>query len=586
MTKETIDTRQFSVSPHIIYSLIKAQAGTLAKGVLECIMNSVDAGAASIDIVLNNRSLTVTDDGKGFQTRAEIEACFEVFGFEHHEGDRAYGQFGIGRAQLWNFCSTVWHTNGFRMDVDIKNRGLDYDLVGNVGPVKGLRIEGKFYEPMSTSDVLACERELKDLAMFVHIPVTFNGERISQDPAARKWTHETDDAWILLTNVSRSLTVYNLGVKVKDYESYHVGTGGLVVTKPGVRLSLNMARNDILMTECKVWKRIKPFLQSKSDEVVKKTSRLTEEQTSNLSTRFLSGEMSYAAIESRKLIRDIVGGNHTLEEFYERAWGTFDQLVTFAPSNEAGPAAEESHKQNICFVLSQKTLHRFSVRTLDEFMRKVEAQLKAEGMDLVALRKKGERGQQLTVERLKVEENWKKACSKISDGHTDIPHKDWTKAEQAAMSALRSASSTVVHILRRLNLVAADTKVRELRLGVSDVSGAWTDGVHTITFERRTLATLDQGCSGALHVVSDLVHEYLHEGPTSGTHIHDDEFYERYHQAMNFYPLSTWGSTVGDVVNRLMAEYMKECTKRKVHVKSRIRQNSENAEAFSIAEAA
>lgn len=586
MTQETVDTRQFSVSPHIIYSLIKAQAGSLAKGLLECVMNSVDAGAKNIDIVLNNRSLTVNDDGKGFQTRAEIEACFEVFGFEHHEGDRQYGQFGIGRAQLWNFCSTVWHTNGFRMDVDIKNRGLDYDLVGNVGPVKGLRIEGSFYEPMSTSDVLACERELKDLAMFVHIPVTLNGERISQDPAARKWTHETDDAWILLSNVSRNLTVYNLGVKVKEYESYHVGSGGLVVTKPGVRLSLNMARNDILMTECKVWKRIKPFLQSKSDEVVKKASRLTEEQMSNLSTRFLSGDMPYADIESRKLIRDVVGGNHTLEEFYERAWSTFDKVVTFASKNEAGPAAEESHKQNYCFVLSQKTLERFNVRTLDEFMRKVEAQLKSEGMDIVAIRKKAECGQQPTVQRLKVQENWKKACSKICDGHTDIPHKDWTKSEQAAISALRSAATTVLHILKRMDLVEKSTQLRELRLGVSDVADAWTDGTHTITFERRVLATLDQGCSGAMHVVSALVHEYLHEGPTSGTHVHDEDFYERHHNAMAYYPHNTWGQTIGDVVNRLMAEYMKELSKRKVHIKSRIRQNSENAEAFGIAEAA
>jgi hypothetical protein len=586
MTKETVDTRQFSVSPHIIYSLIKAQAGTLAKGVLECIMNSVDAGAASIDIVLNNRSLTVTDDGKGFKTRAEIEACFEVFGFEHHEGDRSYGQFGIGRAQLWNFCSTVWHTNEFRMDVDIKNRGLDYDLIGNAGPVKGLRIEGTFYEPMSTSDVLACERELKELAAYVHIPVTFNGERISQDPADRKWTHETDDAWISLSNVSSSLTVYNLGVKVKDYSSYHVGCGGLVVTKPGVRLSLNMARNDILMAECKVWKRIRPFLQNKTDEVVKKTSRLTEEQMANMATRFLSGDIAYRDIENRKLIRDVVGGNHTLAEFYDRAWGSFDQVVTYAPKNEAGPAAEESHKQGYCFVLAQKTLQRFSVRTLDEFMRKVEAQLHLDGMDAVATRKKAVPGQPPVVQRLKVDENWKTACSKISDGHTDIPHKDWTKPEQAALSALRISSMSVLRILKHLGLVANDTQLRELRLGVSDVAGAWTDGSHTITFERRALAALDQGCSGALHVISALVHEYLHEGPTSGTHVHDEEFYERYHQAMYYYPQNTWGQAVGDVVNRLMADYMKECSKRKVHIKSRIRQHSENAEAFGIADAA
>lgn len=585
MTKETVDTRQFSVSPHIIYSLIKAQAGSLAKGVLECVMNSVDAGAAHIDITLDNHRLTVTDDGKGFQTRAEIEACFEVFGFEHQEGDRSYGQFGIGRAQLWNFCSTVWHTNGFRMDVDIKNRGLDYDLVGNVNPVQGLRIEGTFYDPMSTSDVLACERELKELAMFVHIPVTFNGERISQDPATRKWTHETPDAWISLSNVSRNLTVYNLGVKVKDYSSWHVGTGGLVVTKPGVRLALNMARNDILMAECKVWKRIKPFLQGKADEVVKKASRLTEEQMVNMATRFLSGDMTYADVSNRKLVRDVVGGNHTLAEFYERAWACFDRVVTYAPKNDAGPAAEESHRQGYCFVLAQKTLQRFSVQTVDELMRKVEAQLEAEGMELVALREQLVQGTR-TVQRLKVEEVWKKACSKIADGHTDIPHKAWTKQEQAAMAALRVSSMTVLRMLKKIGLVASDAALRELRLGVSEVADAWTDGTNTITLERRTIARLDKGCAGALNVVSALVYEYLHENATNGTHMHDEEFHERYHLAMSYYPVDSWVQSVGDAVSRLMVDYMKECSKRNVHVQSRVRQNSSTAEAFGIAEAA
>jgi hypothetical protein len=585
MTKETVDTRQFSVSPLIIYSLIKAQAGTLAKGVLECIMNSVDAGAAHIDIVLTNHSLTVIDDGKGFQNRAEIEACFEVFGFEHHEGDRSYGKFGIGRAQLWNFCSTVWHTNEFRMDVDIKNRGLDYDLVENVGPVKGLRIEGTFYEPMNTADLLACERELKELAMYVSIPVTFNGENISQDPAARKWTYETDDAWIYLSNVSRQLTVYNLGVKVKDYASYQVGSGGLIVTKPGVRLSLNMARNDILMAECKVWKRLKPFLQGKTDEVIKKASRLTEEQMANLATRFLSGDMPYPDIYNRKLVRDVVGGNFTLAEFYEKAWNSFDKVVTFAPKNEAGPAAEESHKQGYCFVVAQKTLQRFGVETIGEFMRKVEAQLCAEDKGMVALRTKDVAGKK-TFERLTVEENWKKACSQISDGHTDIAHKDWTKQEQAAMSALRSASDSTLHILKRLGLVSNESKTRELRLGVSDVANAWTDGTNVITFERRVLATLDKGTSGATHAISVMVHEYLHDGPTSGTHVHDDEFYERFHTAITYFPDNTWGQSVGDVISRLLVDYMKECSKRGVHVHTRVKQNSSAIEAYGIADAA
>lgn len=84
------ERQTFTVSPHIIYSLIKAQAGTLAKAVLECIMNSVDAGATSLQISVTSTGLEVIDDGKGFRSREEIEACFGVFGFEQKEGDRTY----------------------------------------------------------------------------------------------------------------------------------------------------------------------------------------------------------------------------------------------------------------------------------------------------------------------------------------------------------------------------------------------------------------------------------------------------------------------------------------------------------------
>jgi hypothetical protein len=582
MANETVDTRKFQVSPHIIYSLIKAQAGTLAKGVLECVMNSVDAGAANIDIRLDNHTLVVTDDGKGFRTRDEIEACFEVFGFEHIEGERAYGQFGIGRAQLWNFCSTIWHTNSFRMDVDIKNRGLDYDLVENATPVKGLRIEGKFYERLTTSDVLACERELKELAAYVHIPVTFNGERISKEPVNQKWTHETDDAWVALSNVGRTLTVYNLGVKVREYPAYQFGCGGLVVTKPGVRLSLNMARNDILVAECKVWKRIRPFLQGKTDEVIKKASRLTEEQLANLATRFLAGELPYADISARKLVRDVLGGQHTLHEFFDRAWRSHDQTVTYAPKNEAGPAADESHKQGYCFVVSHKTLTRFGVRSLDEFMRKLEQQMAADGVSPVAQRKAPG---QAVAQRLTVVEDWKQACSRIAEGFTDIAHKDWTKQEQAGMAALRGVSGMVLRMLQRAGIAERNAAERELRLGVSEVADAWTDGEHVITIERSTLARLDTGSRGAVNAVALLVHEYLHEGNSTGTHVHDNEFHERFHRAMCYFP-DDYGYGVGDIVNCVLADYMKQCSKRGVHIKSRVRQDSERLEHFSMAEAA
>ena len=88
---KTRNTRKFTVAPDIIYSLIKAQAGTLAKSVGECVMNSIDAGAGEITISVTQHKLVISDNGRGLTTREEIEQCFEVFGFEHKETDRVFG---------------------------------------------------------------------------------------------------------------------------------------------------------------------------------------------------------------------------------------------------------------------------------------------------------------------------------------------------------------------------------------------------------------------------------------------------------------------------------------------------------------
>lgn len=579
-------TRRFTVSPSIIYSLIKAQAGTLAKGILECVMNSFDAGATSIDIELTRSKLVVADNGKGFKDQAEIEACFEVFGFEHKEGDRKYGQFGIGRAQLWNFCSTVWRTNGFRMDVDIKHKGLDYDLTADPKPYSGLRIEGKLYESLSTSEILACERELKELAAYVSIPLTFNGELISKDASLQKWTHETDDAWVSVSAVAKTLTVYNLGVKVREYPAYQFGVGGLVVTKPGVRLSLNMARNDILLAECQVWKRICPFLQGKSDEAVKRSARLTEEQLANLATRFLAGELSYEEVAARKFFQDLLGKKYTLKEFLNKVLSTVDRVVTFVPQGDASPLAEEAHKRGDCVVLSHHVLHRFNMRTVKELMDRLSTTV-AQSDPRAHRALFGPFMGPYAKKPLQTLEDWRQACTRIREGYTDVSPKDTTAKEKAALAALSGHYnySPVSGVLQASGVVDKAPTSRTLRVGLSEVAEAWTDGAHVITFNRACLARMDEGLKGILHVLTVLLHEYLHEGPSTGTHLHDAEFYERFHRAATYYPRSARNTaTLGTAAEQVLRQYVQECRKRKIAIPRKVLTSLDASEQMSAEE--
>lgn len=511
------ESRKFSVHPQIIYSLIQAQAGTLGKAVLESVMNSIDADATKITIDITQKTLKIVDDGHGFRSRKEIEDCFEVFGFPHEEGARVYGQFGIGRAQLWSFCSTVWRTNGFVMDVDIKNRGLDYHLKEKQKAVQGLVIDAKFYKPLTTHDLMVFEKELKDLAMYAQIPVYLNGELISKEASKEKWTHDTDDAWIKVTD-SSYLTVYNLGVLVKRFYAGVMGVGGLVVTKPGVRLSLNMARNDILEADCKVWARIKPYIQRKADEKVKaKTTKLTEAELENRAQRLVSENLDYSEVREVRLITDITNRSHTIEQFMS---GRRSHIVTMAePESQLG---QRAHMTKSAFVLHPSTLSRFGVESLAEFKTKLLESMKGSANAWWFKN---------FVSQTIFEQDLTKAVPHLSSNYQILPDKDLTVKEKALLWAFSFVEGNVRELINDLEEQDVCVNSRELRVGISDAADAWTDGVKCIVFNRKVLSCAEKGIGGMLRVISLLVHEYLHNGPSTDTHVHDETFYYRFHSA-------------------------------------------------------
>jgi hypothetical protein len=535
------ETRKFNVHPQMIYNLIKAQAGTLGKAILENVMNSIDAKASKVTIDIDRNKIVIKDDGHGFRSLAEIEECFEVFGFPHEEGSRVYGQFGIGRAQLWAFATAIWRTNTFAMDVDIQNRGLDYHLKENQKQVDGLTIESKFYKPMSTHDILVFKQELKELALFAQIPVILNGEQINSDPKSLKWDFETDDAYIKLSDKSQ-LTVYNRGVLVRNYSSYQVGSGGLVVTKPGVKLALNMARNDILTAECKTWARIKPFIQGKSDEKVRrKSTKLSNEELENRAHRFLGGQLAFSEVAELKLITDITNRGHSIEGFMNQDRGNGRQVI-ISTSPEGSNLGDRAHVTKSAFVVHPITLTRFGVDSLADFKKVL-----FEAMDRDT--KKPLWWYSTFKGNAVFEADLKKAVPTLNDGYEILASKEWTKQEKGVLNALGRIE---YEILTRLHRVGASERRqfrREFAVGLSDTAHAWTDGVARVVFNRDFLKTADQGLGAFVHIVSILVHEYLHEGPSTGTHIHDESFYQRFHDVLN-------GAEVGSLAFKAYRAYI------------------------------
>lgn len=242
----TAEKRRFNMHQNLLYDVIMRQAGTLQKAILEGVMNAIDAGATRCDISLSTTKLTIEDDGHGFQSRREIEDFFETFGTPHKEGDATYGRFRMGRGQMMAFGVNTWRSRTFEMIVDIKNDGLDYNLMEHQEDQNGTKIIVDLYNPIMPSDLERTFSEIRSYVAWAQIPVFLNGEQISQSPETGKWTHEDENAYYALSSERNQLAIYNLGVLVSHTYSGRYGMGGTVVSKK--QMEVNFARNDVQST--------------------------------------------------------------------------------------------------------------------------------------------------------------------------------------------------------------------------------------------------------------------------------------------------------------------------------------------------
>ena len=361
------ETRRFSMHPKLLFDVIQRQAGTLSKAVLEAVMNSVDAGATRCDITLTPAGVTVVDDGKGFRNREEIENFFEVFGQPHAESEgKRYGAFRMGRGQCFSFGRNLWRTGTFRMDVDIKNRGLEYELLSDETPSPGCRIDITFYEVLRPTAVIDLARDFERLVRYAPIPVSFNGKVLSEPAGKSKWPIETDEAWLKLdVGGASGLKVYNLGVHVADLSSYSWGCSGTIVSKK--QLKVNFARNDI-MADDPVWRKIAAVVRNKvADGAGKK--RLSASERSVLFRRILSGEVDWREHRDAKFFTDCTGRGWSISQL-ERSAEVFGAngdagVFTFAPRNSFDGDRLMQHK--LGFVLDEAMLEIVGVRNPAEF---------------------------------------------------------------------------------------------------------------------------------------------------------------------------------------------------------------------------
>jgi hypothetical protein len=252
-----MEERQFKMDPGLLYSVITRQAGSIEKAWLEAVQNSIDAKSTGMLFSITDSGFQITDNGIGM-SKEEILNYFEVFGKSAKDADDL-GEFGMGRGQIFAMGKTSWYTGTFKMIVDIKNKGLTYELVENLPRASGTSIFVETYEKIKLLSNRI--KRFKEWIKYVEIPITINSDVVNEKFMP---TFEDDNAKYIISMDDDKLVVYNRGIFVKEE---YKGVGVIVVSKKN--LKVNFARNDIIY-DCpiyaKILEKIDKFLVNKFEE--------------------------------------------------------------------------------------------------------------------------------------------------------------------------------------------------------------------------------------------------------------------------------------------------------------------------------
>lgn len=499
-TTATPSAHDFQMHPELLRSVIKKQAGSLDKALLEAIMNSIDAGARRVDVSIAPLSVTISDDGRGFRDADEVRDFFATFGTPHTEGDATYGRFRMGRGQMFAFGINSWRTGTFKMDVDI-NKRLGFELESDLPQQEGCSIYIKLYDALSTADVHNTVRAITKMVKYTPIPVYINGEKVNVDIDPKKFPQTINEAYINTQSAQYGgLDVYNLGVLVCTMPAWKFGVSGVVVSRQ--QLDVNFARNDILAT-CKVWRKIKVVVDASGKREVTRRTTLTEDEQENIINRLVTKGLSICEADGIRFLRDVTGKSWTPAQV-RRA--RFEAYSVAERGDAYGDKLIQSGK---AIVFDKDCLALFECEPNEVFTK-----FAFNGMPSFATMK------DLTVG--------------VSSTGTIMPKKRWKPSEKAWNAVARRMQYYLTRGEWDGSRYVYDYKTRRIDIGTSDVADGWTDGATYIAIGREFLQGLAMFKRGVPNINAFtkvallLIHEACHN-TDSRENVHSPDFYREYH---------------------------------------------------------
>lgn len=533
-------TRKLVAHENLLIQSIQKQAGSIKKAILEGVMNSIEAGSTRVEVKFDavrsdygsltprKAFLSIYDNGTGIPTKNEIILHFETFGQPHEDNERGiWKRFRMGRGQMFRFGRNTWRTASFEMVVDIENDGLKYILRENLPFMDGCKIDIELYNnPLDNYSIPSVESfkdDVHEQVKYVKVPVYFNGKMVSSDPANLNWDYEDENAYYRFDDTSL-LKFYNLGAFVKSEHLSKFAVGGIVVSKK--QLQLNYPRNDI-EEDCPVLLEIVKVLRKNAvKKQTKKYESLTKDERLCMLRDFRDDIQDFYRLKGARIFR-------TAQE----KWMSWNMLTKdgrpwcFAPVGSR--IADKAMEMGAALCLDDSMLKELNFNGFEnEFFDWLTFNYRENSKNKLwdALREKLERD----VDKLNKSFILFDGNQKVSSDLNIAKLKDMFDEDYQYIpySKLRKSEKLIVDTLENLHPMLWDN--RKIRIGVSTVAAAWTDGSSFIAFDRTMLKKLE------LDKVWDILklfliacHELSHCSNTAGTHYHGADFYEKYYEITN-----------------------------------------------------
>lgn len=324
------DQEDFETTEGLLRDVMRKQAGSIEKAVLEGVMNSIDAGASEVHIDLTKDNLTISDNGKGM-VKDEISEYFKKFGLKDDDiKDKEFGKFRMGRGQIFNFGINRWYTNDYVLVVNLEEPHTDVEIDGEEHTVDtsglgfsfgegtgrdvdGCRIEVELFEPIDnvSSKVSDIESQIEYMSWFHDVEITVNNKMVDNE---LDYTHSSEYSFIQFDRSTFKSTsvIYNKGARVKTEKLGPVYAR--VISRED--LDLNFARNDVL-SGCGVYERIEQdYIRSLRSYLLDgvEVNDLSNSEVKWLIEQALTDSSFMAKIKETQLVTDIAGVSHSLSD--------------------------------------------------------------------------------------------------------------------------------------------------------------------------------------------------------------------------------------------------------------------------------